>query len=373
MDSSEVNTMKTMLVTGGAGFIGCNFVRTVLNQTDWRVVVFDKLTYAGNLLNLREVENHPRYDFVRGDVADHATLAAVMKRWSPRAVVNFAAETHVDRSIDSPRNFLQTNVIGTFELLDATRQFWSQLDPGERLNFRFLQVSTDEVFGSLGATGKFSEDTAYAPNSPYAASKASSDHFVRAYHETYGLPTLITNCSNNYGYYQFPEKLIPLVIYNALAGKKIPIYGDGLNVRDWLFVQDHCEGILAALERGQAGGRYNIGGNNERTNLEVFDAICAALDDLAPGAQNEALAAQKCSSYSELKTFVPDRPGHDRRYAIDCSLITRELGWSPRIDLAQGMRLTVGWYLENRGWCEAVQRGHYNGERLGVLSPAQIG
>jgi dTDP-glucose 4,6-dehydratase len=362
--------MKTMLVAGGAGFIGCNFVRTVLQQTDWRVVVFDKLTYAGSRLNLREVEDHPRYEFVRGDIADRAAVQAVMRRWQPRAVVNFAAETHVDRSIDAPRDFLHTNVMGTFELLEVTRQLWSQMDAAERGNFRFLQISTDEVYGTLGETGKFSEDTPYSPNSPYAASKASADHFVRAYHETYGLPTLSTNCSNNYGYYQFPEKLIPLVIHNALAGKSIPIYGDGLNVRDWLFVEDHCEGILAVLERGRPGERYNIGGNNERTNLEVLDAICSALEELSPGAHNPALAARNCTKYSDLKVFVQDRPGHDRRYAIDCSRIKRELGWSARIDLAEGMRLTARWYLHNRDWCEAVQRGHYAGERLGVLSPA---
>jgi dTDP-glucose 4,6-dehydratase len=361
-----------MIVTGGAGFIGCNFVRTVLRKTSWRVVVFDKLTYAGNRLNLRGFERDRRYAFVRGDISDRCAFQAVLNRWQPQAVVNFAAETHVDRSIDSPRNFLQTNVIGTFELLDVVRQYWFRADAGERRRFRFLHVSTDEVYGSLGQTGQFTEDTPYAPNSPYAASKASSDHFVRAYHQTYGLPTLLTNCSNNYGYYQFPEKLIPLLILSAIAGKRLPVYGDGLNVRDWLFVEDHCDGILAVLERGQVGERYNIGGNSERTNLEVLEEICAALDAMAPGSQNPALTAQGFTSYSELKTFVPDRPGHDRRYAIDCSRIRRRLDWNPQISLAKGIRLTVRWYLLNLAWCEAVQHGNYAGERLGIPATTQV-
>jgi dTDP-glucose 4,6-dehydratase len=361
--------MKTMIVTGGAGFIGCNFVRNVLRKTDWNVVVFDKLTYAGNRLNLRGVDSN-RYAFVQGDISDRGAVEAVMNRWHPRAVVNFAAETHVDRSIDTPRNFLQTNVVGTFELLDVVRKYWAHIETGERKRFRFLHVSTDEVYGSLGETGEFTENTRYAPNSPYAASKASSDHFVRAYHHTYGLPTLLTNCSNNYGYFQFPEKLIPLLILSAIAGKNLPIYGDGLNVRDWLFVEDHCNGILAVLERGQVGEHYNIGGSSERTNLEVLAEICAALDAMAPAQQNPALAARGFTSYSELRTFVPDRPGHDRRYAIDCSRIKRELDWSPQVALTEGIRLTVSWYLLNRAWCEAVQNGTYAGERLGMSATA---
>jgi len=364
--------MKTMIVTGGAGFIGANFVRTVLSKTGWRVVVFDKLTYAGNRLNLQEVEAHPRYAFTQGDVGDRSAIQAVINHWRPDAVVNFAAETHVDRSIDGPRNFLQTNVVGTFELLEATRQFWSRLNARERKSFRFLHVSTDEVYGSLGKNGKFTEGTAYAPNSPYAASKASSDHFVQAYHQTYKLPTVITNCSNNYGYYQFPEKLIPLSILSAIAGQPLAIYGDGLNVRDWLFVTDHCDGILTVLERGRVGEKYNIGGDSERTNVEMLDEICTALEELLPAASNPALKPQGVASYWELKTFVPDRPGHDRRYAIDCSRIRRELNWAPRVRLSDGLRLTVRWYLMNRRWCETVQRGHYAGERLGISVTADL-
>jgi dTDP-glucose 4,6-dehydratase len=355
--------VRSIVVTGGAGFIGSNFVRHALARTDARVVVLDKLTYAGNLESLADVSSHPRYAFVEGDIADREAVRELLRRESPSAIVNFAAETHVDRSIDDPAAFVRTNVTGAFELLEAARVVLRE-NPSE--GFRFLHVSTDEVYGTLGPTGAFSETTPYAPNSPYAASKAGADHLVRAYHETYRLPALITNCSNNYGPYQFPEKLIPLMILNALEGKSLPIYGDGGNVRDWLYVEDHCEGILLALERGAPGEKYNIGGGNERTNLQVVDALCASLDAELPATRNEALSARGLRSYSELKTFVPDRPGHDRRYAIDAAKIRRELGWTPRHAFESGLRETVRWYLAHRPWCEAVQSGKYRRERLGL-------
>jgi dTDP-glucose 4,6-dehydratase len=358
--------MDTLIVTGGAGFIGSNFVRLVLTLTDVCVVVMDKLTYAGNRQSLADVAQHPRFIFVQADIADRAAVDAVYRDYQPIWVVNFAAESHVDRSIDGPRVFIETNINGTFELLDAARLYVATLDASARTRFRFLHVSTDEVYGSLGPSGLFSEGTPYAPNSPYAASKAAADHLVRSSYETYGLPTLITNCSNNYGPYQFPEKLIPLMILNALEGKSLPIYGDGGNIRDWLFVEDHCAGILLVLQQGQVGEKYNIGGVNERTNLEVIDHLCAVLETLRPAAQNPALRARGFTSYSALKTFVPDRPGHDRRYAIDTSKIRRELGWAPRHDFQAGLRQTVRWYLEHRDWCEAVQAGRYQRERLGL-------
>ena len=359
--------METIVVTGGAGFIGSNFVRHALARTEARVVVLDKLTYAGNLESLADVASHPRYAFVEADIADREAVRAAFREHRPAAVVNFAAETHVDRSIDDPFSFVRTNVTGTFELLEAARLFLRD-EPGAAAGFRFLHVSTDEVYGTLGATGAFSETTPYAPNSPYAASKAGADHLVRAYHETYRLPALLTNCSNNYGPYQFPEKLIPLMILNAVEGKSLPIYGDGGNVRDWLFVEDHCEGILLVLRKSAPGGKYNIGGGNERTNLQVVDALCSALEAELPAAKNPALAARGLSSYTGLKTFVADRPGHDRRYAIDASKIRAELGWSPRHAFEDGLRETVRWYLANRPWCEAVQSGSYRRERLGLSS-----
>jgi dTDP-glucose 4,6-dehydratase len=355
--------LQTIVVTGGAGFIGANFVRHALAQTGARIVVLDKLTYAGNLESLSDVASSPRYAFVQGDIADRDCVRAVFRDERPGAIVNFAAETHVDRSIDDPGAFVRTNVAGTFELLEAARQHLLQ---HEDAGFRFLHVSTDEVFGTLGPTGAFSETTAYAPNSPYSASKAGADHLVRAYHETYKLPVLLTNCSNNYGPYQFPEKLIPLMILNAVEGKSLPIYGDGGNVRDWLYVEDHCEGILLTLLKAEPGVKYNIGGGNERTNLQVVDALCAALDAALPAASNPALAARGLSSYSGLKTFVADRPGHDRRYAIDASKIRADLGWSPRHAFESGLRETVRWYLANKPWCEAVQTGKYRRERLGL-------
>jgi len=357
--------VDTIVVTGGAGFIGANFVRHALAHSEARVVVFDKLTYAGNLESLADVAKSPRYSFVQGDIADREAVRALLRAQRPSAVINFAAETHVDRSIDDPASFVRTNVTGAFELLEAARQ---HLREHPQDGFRLLHVSTDEVYGTLGATGAFSEATPYAPNSPYAASKAGADHLVRAYHETFGLPVLLTNCSNNYGPFQFPEKLIPLMILNAVEGRKLPIYGDGGNVRDWLYVDDHCEGILLVLRKGAPGSKYNIGGGNERTNLQVVDALCAALDAELPAAKNPALASAGMRSYAELKTFVPDRPGHDRRYAIDASKIRADLGWTPRHAFESGLRETVRWYLANKPWCEAVQSGKYRRERLGLKS-----
>jgi dTDP-glucose 4,6-dehydratase len=358
--------METILVTGGAGFIGANFVRLALAETDWRVVMLDKLTYAGNLCSLEEVAAHPRYVFEQGDIADAAAVARIFDTYAPATVVNFAAESHVDRSIDSPRPFVISNVVGAFELLDAARRFVAQGTPALRERFRFLHISTDEVYGSLGAEGLFSEATPYAPNSPYSATKAGADHLVRAYWHTYGLPALITNCSNNYGPFQFPEKLIPLTILNLIEGRPVPIYGDGGNVRDWLYVEDHCRGILLALTQGRPGEKYNIGGHSERTNLEVLDAICAALEDLRPAVKNEALRAKGVTRYGDLRTFVADRPGHDRRYAIDAEKIRTELGWKPRVTFEEGIRSTVRWYLEHRDWCRQVQADSYDRERLGL-------
>jgi len=358
--------MGTLLVTGGAGFIGSNFVRHVLSRTGDRVVVLDKLTYAGSLENLQGL-NTSRFVFAQGDIADRTLVGGLLEQHRPRAVVNFAAESHVDRSIDSPGGFIHTNIVGTFELLEALREHLPTLDGPERERFRLLHVSTDEVYGSLGPDGLFAETTPYAPNSPYAASKASADHLVNAYHHTYGLPALITNCSNNYGPYQFPEKLIPLMILNALEGQPLPIYGDGKNVRDWLYVEDHCAGILLALEQGRLGRSYNIGGNNEKTNLEIVDTICAILEQLRPAAENPRLCEKKIERYEDLKTFVEDRLGHDRRYAIDATRAQDELNWKPEHDFDSGIRETVHWYLRNRAWCEAIQaEGLYRRERLGL-------
>ncbi len=362
--------MDTLLVTGGAGFIGSNFVRLALRETSASVVVLDKLTYAGNRESLAGLDG-PRLSFIESDIADRATVRRLFTEHRPRAVVNFAAESHVDRSIEDASAFVQTNIVGAFEMLEAARLHRATLPEAERAAFRFLHVSTDEVYGSLGPTGLFSETTPYAPNSPYAASKAAADHLVRASFHTYGLPTLLTNCSNNYGPYQYPEKLIPLMILNALEGKPLPIYGDGGNVRDWLYVEDHCRGILAVLASGQPGEKYNLGGRSERTNLEIVDTICDALEAERPASQNAALQKRGVRSYRDLKTYVPDRPGHDRRYAIDDAKIQREIGWSPRHDLESGLHATVRWYLDNAAWCEAVQSGHprgYQRERLGLVA-----
>ena len=351
--------MRSILITGGAGFIGSNLVHYALAHTSDRIVVVDKLTYAGSLLNLAGALSDSRVAFIKADIADRDAMTRLFAEHRPSAVLNLAAETHVDRSIDGPRPFIDTNVVGTFVLLEAARSFASTLDATSRAAFRFLHVSTDEVYGTLGRDGLFSEETPYAPNSPYAASKAAADHLVRAYFHTYGLPTLITNCSNNYGPYQFPEKLIPLMILNAVDGRPLPIYGDGGNVRDWLHVDDHCAGILLALANGRTGEKYNVGGGNERTNLEIVDRICDLVDELQPAAE----------SRRRLKTFVDDRPGHDRRYAIDASRIRRELGWAPRHTFETGLRETVKWYLEHRDWCEQVQTGRYDRARLGLGRP----
>jgi dTDP-glucose 4,6-dehydratase len=347
---------QTLLITGGAGFIGCNFVRAALAHDDVRVVVLDKLTYAGRPENLDEVSGDPRFTFVLGDIADRAMVREVFSRYLPTAVLNFAAESHVDRSIDDPSDFVETNIRGCFELLEAARQHLAGSSEADRRGFRFLHVSTDEVFGSLGEAGRFCETTPYAPNSPYAASKAAADLLVRAYHHTYGLPTLVTNCSNNFGPYQFPEKLIPLMILNGIEGRDLPVYGDGRNVRDWLHVADHCSGLWAVLERGRVGEGYNLGGECERTNLEVVAAICDALEAELPARENEALLRRDKAAYSELVTYVRDRPGHDRRYAIDPGKAQEDLGWQARHDFASGLRDTVRWYLEHRDWCRAVQQ-----------------
>jgi dTDP-glucose 4,6-dehydratase len=339
-----------ILVTGGAGFIGGNFVLDWFKATGEPLVNLDKLTYAGNLGNLTSLKDDPRHIFVRGDIGDPAQVLALLDRHKPRAIVNFAAESHVDRSIHGPAAFIETNVVATFALVDAVKEWWSKLPPAERAAFRFLHVSTDEVYGSLGpADTAFCETTPYAPNSPYAASKAASDHLVRAWHHTYGLPTLTTNCSNNYGPRQFPEKLIPLMIVNAIAGKPLPVYGDGRNVRDWLYVGDHCSAIRAVLERGRPGATYNVGGNAEMQNLDVVRTICRVLSELKPG-----------RDYASLVTFVKDRPGHDRRYAIDPSRIRGELDWTPAETFESGMRRTIGWYLDNGAWLDAVTSGAYH-------------
>lgn len=353
--------MKRIIVTGGAGFIGSNFVRYALEQPGLeRLVVVDKLTYAGSLLNLEEPLQDTRVRFVQADIADAPAMQALLPAERPDALINFAAETHVDRSIDGPAAFIQTNVVGTFTLLEAARLY---VKAGARL--RFLHVSTDEVYGSLGPQGAFREDTPYAPNSPYSASKAGADHLVRAYHHTYGLDTIITNCSNNYGPYQFPEKLIPLMVLNALEGKDLPIYGDGGNIRDWLHVADHCAGIWLALLKGRAGEKYNLGGAYERSNLQLLDELLAELERLRPAAANAALKARGKATYAELKTFVPDRPGHDRRYAIDASKAQAELGWKAHHSCAGGLAQTVQWYVEHQDWCARIQAGKYQRERLG--------
>ncbi len=342
---------KSVLVTGGCGFIGVNFVRLLLEtRDDLQVINLDKLTYAGNLQSLSEVENHARYTFVRGDICDNSLIDRLFTIHDIQAVVHFAAESHVDRSITGPEAFVQTNVFGTFTLLESAKKYWLDQGKGDSSS-RFLHVSTDEVYGSLGKDGYFTENTPYDPRSPYSASKASSDHFVRAYFHTYGLPILITNCSNNYGPYQFPEKLIPLVLNNALAGKPLPVYGDGGNIRDWLYVRDHCEAILQVLDHGSIGESYNIGGHNEKTNLDVVKRLCDMLD------AKVGLLHDK--PRQELITFVQDRLGHDRRYAIDAGKIERELGWRPRYNFDQGMEKTVDWYLENRQWSESVMDGSY--------------
>ena len=339
-----------ILVTGGAGFIGANFILNWIATEASPVVNLDQLTYAGNLGNLASLKGDARHIFVKGDINDRALVAGLLKQHRPKAIVHFAAESHVDRSIHGPAEFVQTNITGTFSLLEEARAYWSSLAGPEKDGFRFLHVSTDEVYGSLGPDDPaFTETTAYAPNSPYAASKAASDHLVRAYHHTYGLPTITTNCSNNYGPLQFPEKLIPLIILNAVQGKPLPVYGDGLNVRDWLYVGDHCAAIRLALQKGRLGETYNIGGNSEKTNLEVVNAVCRVIDELRP----------ESAPHSRLISYVNDRPGHDRRYAIDARKIQIELGWKPHEAFETGLRRTVKWYLEHMDWVASVQTGEY--------------
>ena len=342
----------SILVTGGAGFIGSNFVLDWLAQSDELVINLDKLTYAGNIENLQSLNSDPRHVFVQGDISDSTLVANLLAQHQPRAIINFAAESHVDRSIHGPEDFIQTNIVGTFRLLDAARAYWSGLQGDARKAFRFLHVSTDEVYGSLGKDDPaFTEAHRYEPNSPYSASKAASDHLVRAYHHTYGLPVLTTNCSNNYGPYHFPEKLIPLMIVNALAGKPLPVYGDGQQIRDWLYVKDHCSAIRRVLDAGHIGEVYNIGGWNEKPNLEIVHTVCALLDELRPRADGKP--------YKEQITYVADRPGHDRRYAIDARKIERELGWKPAETFETGIRKTVQWYLDNQAWVSNVQSGAY--------------
>jgi dTDP-glucose 4,6-dehydratase len=363
--------MRTVyLVTGGAGFIGSNLVRRLLRDSDSEVVIIDRLTYAGNLDNLADVDRDPRYHFVHGDICDRAIVDSTIQKFSPNIVFNLAAESHVDRSIDGPREFVRTNVLGAFEMLDASRAHFNKLNGQDRSRFRFVHVSTDEVYGSLGTEGLFSETTPYAPNSPYAASKASADHWVRATFRTYGMPTITTHCSNNYGPYQFPEKLIPLVILNALEGKPLPIHGDGQNIRDWLHVEDHCEALLLAAHQGRPGESYNIGGHNERSTLQIVQKVCDELDQLCPPSTHSGLpeSLRALASYRQLIAFVVDRPGHDRRYAIDPSKIARELSWEPRTFFDPGMRQTVRWYLEHRVWCDRITNGIYRRERLGLPS-----
>lgn len=348
--------MKTLLVTGGAGFIGGNFVLQAVAD-GLRVVNLDKLTYAGNPETLASLDANPAHVFVHGDIGDRDRVDRLLREHRPDAIVNFAAESHVDRSIDGPAAFVQTNVVGTLALLESTRDYWRELEGEAREAFRFLHVSTDEVYGSLGETGAFREDTPYAPNSPYSASKAASDHLVRAFHHTYGLPVLTTNCSNNYGPYQFPEKLIPLVLHKAMAGEALPVYGDGRNVRDWLYVADHCTAIRRVLDAGRVGETYNVGGNAERENITVVKTLCALLDDRQPLPDGRAR--------EDLITFVKDRPGHDRRYAIDAGRIRRELGWTPSESFESGMRRTVDWYLAHQAWVRHVLDGSYRMQRLG--------
>jgi dTDP-glucose 4,6-dehydratase len=341
-----------ILVTGGAGFIGSNFVLDWLAAADEPVINLDALTYAGNLENLASLQGDPRHIFVHGDIGDFALVSDLLAKYRPRAIVNFAAESHVDRSIHGPEDFVQTNIVGSFRLLEATRAYWGGLDSVDKAAFRFLHVSTDEVYGSLTKDDPpFSETNPYQPNSPYSASKAASDHLVRAYHHTYGLPVLTTNCSNNYGPYHFPEKLIPLVIHNALAGKPLPIYGDGQQIRDWLYVKDHCSAIRRVLEAGRLGETYNVGGWNEKPNLDVVHTLCAILDELSPRADGQ--------SYRQQITYVTDRPGHDRRYAIDAGKIEREMGWKPAETFETGIRKTVRWYLDNQAWVSNVTSGAY--------------
>ena len=350
--------MQTLLVTGGAGFIGSALVRMLIRETDYHVVTLDSLTYAGNLESLADVLDHPRHRFAKLDIGDGPALRASFDEIRPCGIIHLAAESHVDRSIDAPAVFIETNIVGTFTLLQESLRFWGELSPDAATAFRFVHVSTDEVFGTLGPSGHFTEETPYSPRSPYAASKAAADHLVRAWHHTYGLPTVTTNCSNNYGPYQYPEKLIPQAIHCALTGQSIPVYGKGEHVRDWLYVDDHARALLAVFERGRVGETYNVGCHGERGNLQVVEAICALVDELAP---HPSIADRR-----SLITFVRDRPGHDLRYAIDMTKIQNKLGWTARESFESGLRQTVAWYLANQAWCDGVRAGNYRGERLGL-------
>lgn len=354
---------SSIFITGGAGFIGSAVIRFLIEETDHQILNFDKLTYAGNLESLAGVMRSPRYQFIQGDVSNRSLVSRLFEDFQPDVVMHLAAESHVDRSIDNPAEFIQTNIVGTSVMLECAREYWKQL-PVDNC-FRFHHISTDEVYGSLGDTGLFTEETAYDPSSPYSASKASSDHLVRAWHRTYGLPVLITNCSNNYGPYQFPEKLIPLMILNALEGRPLPVYGNGQQIRDWLHVEDHARALYKVVTEGQIGKIYNIGGNNEKTNLEVVHTLCALLDEACPD------YPKGISSYKDLITYVADRPSHDQRYAIDASKIQKDLGWGPEETFETGLRKTVEWYLDNITWCQHVQDGSYQRQRLGVIETTQ--
>lgn len=350
---------KKILITGGAGFIGCNLIRQLIMETDSVVANVDKLTYAGNLRSLADVSDSPRYRFEKVDICNRREMQRLFREYRPDMVMHLAAESHVDRSIEGPAVFMETNIMGTYNLLEVSRDYWNELDNGMKRTFRFHHVSTDEVYGSLGTDGYFTEASPYRPNSPYSASKAAADHLVRAWHMTYGLPVVMTNCSNNYGPFQYPEKLIPMIILSAPSGRSLPVYGDGTNVRDWLYVEDHCRALRLVLETGAIGGMYNIGGHGERTNIQVVETVCDILDEMCPHPDGK--------SYRNQIRFVEDRPGHDRRYAIDAGKIQRELGWKPRESFEAGLRKTVLWYLDNQKWCQDVMRGKYGGERLGLI------
>lgn len=357
-----MNTNKTILVTGGAGFIGSALIRHLIRNTPHKVVNVDCLTYAGNLDSVAPVADDPRYSFAKVDIRDPIAVQGMFEQYTPDGVIHLAAESHVDRSIDGPRVFIETNVLGTYTLLEAARQHWNALSSERKSAFRFHHVSTDEVYGTLGETGYFTEETPYQPNSPYSASKAASDHLVRAWHHTYGLPVVTTNCSNNYGPYHFPEKLVPLMILNALEGKPLPVYGNGQQIRDWLYVEDHARALALVFEKGRVGEEYNIGGHNERKNLDVVHTLCALLEELAP---NKPAGLAR---YADLITYVQDRPGHDLRYAIDAGKIQRELGWTPQETFETGLGKTVQWYLDNEDWWRRVRDGSYRGERLGLTA-----